>query len=133
FNAIVKDSLTKEPIIGATVIEQGTTNGAATDINGNVKFAVTKTGDVNFTVQFIGYERKNFVVTIPQSETQLTILLSTGNHELEEVTVTSVRTNSRIEDIPTRVEVLGQDDMNEENGIKPGNIMSILGDIAGIQ
>jgi outer membrane receptor for ferrienterochelin and colicins len=133
FSAIVKDSLTNEPLIGATVIEKGTTNGATTDINGNVKFAVTKTGEVNFTVQFIGYDNKNFVVTIPQQETLMTILLSSNNHELEEVTVTSVRTNSRIEDIPTRIEVLGQDDLHEENGIKPGNIMSLLGDIAGIQ
>jgi outer membrane receptor for ferrienterochelin and colicins len=53
--------------------------------------------------------------------------------KMEEVLVTSSRTNSRIENIPTRVEVLGLEDLQEENGVKPGNILSLLGDVAGIQ
>ena len=101
--------------------------------NGKAKFAVTKTGQVEFTVQYIGYNPKNILVVIPQKDSVTTVFLSGNQHELEEVTVTSVRTNSRIEDIPTRVEVLGMDDLNEENGIKPGNIIGLLGDIAGIQ
>lgn len=55
------------------------------------------------------------------------------NNALDEVIVTSSRTNSRMENTPTRVEVLGLEEMQEENNIKPGNIMSLLGDIAGIQ
>nr|GFB92160.1 hypothetical protein [Tanacetum cinerariifolium] len=47
--------------------------------------------------------------------------------------VTATRTNSRIEDQPERIEVLGEEEMQEENGIKPGNIASLLGDIAGTQ
>ena len=31
------------------------------------------------------------------------------------------------------MEVLGSEEVKEENGIKPGNIASLLGDIAGIQ
>lgn len=58
---------------------------------------------------------------------------SVKKNDLDEVIVTSYRTNSRIENIPTRVEVLGQDDLIEENGVKPGNIMSLLSDVAGIQ
>ncbi|HNP34106.1 MAG TPA: TonB-dependent receptor, partial [Flavobacterium sp.] len=58
---------------------------------------------------------------------------STKTNELYEVIVTTSRTNSRMENTPTRVEVLGLEEMNEENNIKPGNIMSLLGDIAGIQ
>jgi iron complex outermembrane receptor protein/outer membrane receptor for ferrienterochelin and colicins len=54
--------------------------------------------------------------------------------ELDEVViVSSSRTNSRIEDLPTKMEVLGSEEVHEENGIKPGNIASLLGDIAGIQ
>ncbi|WP_161971700.1 TonB-dependent receptor plug domain-containing protein [Flavobacterium silvisoli] len=62
-----------------------------------------------------------------------TVKDSVKENKLEEVIVTSSRTNSRIENTPTRVEVLGLEEMNEENNIKPGNIMSLLGDIAGIQ
>ena len=49
------------------------------------------------------------------------------------VIVASSRTNSRIEDLPTKIEVLGAEELHEENQIKPGNIASILGDIAGVQ
>ena len=31
FEALVKDSLTQEPLIGAIIIEQGTNNGTITD------------------------------------------------------------------------------------------------------
>ncbi len=133
FTAIVRDSLTQEALTGVAVVEQGTTNGAVTDVNGKVRFPVSGIGDVIFTLQYVGYIDKNIVVPIPQPDSLLTIFLSADNVALNEVTVSSVRTNSRIEDIPTRVEVLGLDDLNEENGVKPGNIMSLLGDIAGIQ
>lgn len=56
-----------------------------------------------------------------------------SEHELDEVIITSSRTNSRIEKTPTRIEVIGQEELKEENGVKPGNILSLLGDIAGIQ
>ncbi len=56
------------------------------------------------------------------------------DEKLEEVTIiASSKTNSRIEDLPTKVEVLGAEELHEENQIKPGNIASILGDIAGVQ
>jgi len=56
------------------------------------------------------------------------------DEKLEEVTIiSSSRTNSRIEDLPTKVEVLGAEELHEENQIKPGNITGILGDIAGVQ
>ena len=49
FNAIVKDSVTNETLIGATVLETGTNNGATTDLNGKVKLPISKSGDFKFT------------------------------------------------------------------------------------
>ncbi len=57
-----------------------------------------------------------------------------SNHALEEVTIiSSTRTTQRLENAPIKVEVLGPEEMNEENSIKPGNVASILGDVSGIQ
>lgn len=54
--------------------------------------------------------------------------------KLEEVTiVSSTRTTQSIENAPIKVEVLGPEEMSEENGIKPGNVASLLGDVSGIQ
>ncbi|MBD0279613.1 MAG: TonB-dependent receptor, partial [Flavisolibacter sp.] len=65
--------------------------------------------------------------------TDTTILLRAATQALEEVIISSSRTESRIENLPTRVEVLGAEEVEEESGIKPGNIASLLGDVAGIQ
>ena len=51
----------------------------------------------------------------------------------EEVLVTATRTNSRIENLPTWVEVLGAEEMEEESSIRPASIASLFGDIAGAQ
>ncbi|RFS26327.1 TonB-dependent receptor [Chitinophaga silvatica] len=52
--------------------------------------------------------------------------------ELHEVVVSATRNNSRIEDLPMKVEVLGTEELQEESGIKPGNVISLLGDLSVI-
>lgn len=131
-NVIVKDSLTKELLIGATVSEKGTTNAAATDIQGSATINFSVPGSYSITVKELGYAEKTIDISVP-APGPVVILISPDNLELQEVMVSSTRTNSRIDDIPTRIEVLGIDDLNEENGVKPGNILSLLGDVAGIQ
>ncbi len=134
-NAIVKDSLTSELLTGATIvnIENGNINAAVTDINGKARLEFKTDGEKSISISYLGYIVKSTKLELTHKENNIEILLSPDLNELGEITISSDRTNSRIEDVPTRIEVLGQDDMEEENGIKPGNIVSILGDIAGIQ
>ncbi|MBQ8022134.1 MAG: carboxypeptidase-like regulatory domain-containing protein, partial [Bacteroidales bacterium] len=49
----------KQPVIGAAVMQVGTTNGAATDIDGN--FTLTVPMGANLEVSAIGYETKQVV------------------------------------------------------------------------
>jgi outer membrane receptor for ferrienterochelin and colicins len=132
-NFLVKDSASQTTIIGATVLETGTNNGAVTNEVGIVSLPITHTGNMRCSIQALGFVTKNIIVKTNTPDTLITIFLAPDNQNLDEITVTSSRTNSRIEDIPTRIEVLGLEDLQEENGVKPGNIMSLLGDIAGLQ
>lgn len=52
--------------------------------------------------------------------------------DLNEVIISSTRNNSRIADLPMKVEILGREEMTEESGIKPGNVAGILGDLSVI-
>ena len=61
-----------------------------------------------------------------------TILLE-GGETLKGITVRSFRTNNHIEDIPTHVEVLGNEEVLEETHINPGNISKLLGETSGIR
>ena len=52
----VTDAL-KEPIIGASVLQQGTTNGTATDIDGNYTLTVPRGAVIE--ISSIGFETRN--------------------------------------------------------------------------
>jgi outer membrane receptor for ferrienterochelin and colicin len=131
---VVQDSLTKESLIGVTAQFKGTTNGAASDVNGAVSLSKIPNGRQTLLFSFVGYHTKtlSFVFPLANPEQVVTILLASETENLDEVTVSATRTNSRIEDLPMKVEVLGIEDMEEESSIKPASIASILGDLSVI-
>ena len=105
----VSDSSAHEPIIGAAVKIEGSTLGNVTDTEGSVSFQNLPNGKIILNVSFVGYQSKRIETMLPQNG-PLSILLVSDQAELETAIVTSTRTNSRIEDIATKVEVLGADD-----------------------
>jgi len=86
---VVYDS-TGEPIIGASVLEKGTTNGIITDLDGNFSLQVKK-GAV-LVVSFIGYKTQEVVVNSVQS---LKITLLEDAKALDEVVVIGYGTARR--------------------------------------
>ena len=85
-------------------------------------------------VQLTHKSYRSIDTVISSLDGELKFVLREQASDLEDVIiVASSRTNSTIEDLPTKVEVLGTEEVFEENQIKPGNIASLLGDIAGIQ
>lgn len=125
----VEDSLTHESIIGATIRTSiKPIIGAVTDVNGVARLNNLPADVKSLTVSAVGYETESFPITVT-SDT-LAFRLKSANEAIDEVTVTATRTNSRIDDLPIKVEVLGQEDMDEESAVVPGNVSSILGDIS---
>jgi TonB-linked SusC/RagA family outer membrane protein len=72
------------PLPGATVLEQGTTNGVSTDFDGNYSIEVTEGSVIEFS--FVGYETSAITAG---SDDQINVSLAQGN-QLEEVIVTSL-------------------------------------------
>ncbi|MEO6405963.1 MAG: TonB-dependent receptor [Ferruginibacter sp.] len=91
--------------------------------------------DSNFTIRFsyTGFISQEFFFIAADADSAFNIVLLPEENNLEEVIISSSRTNSRIEDLPTKVEVIGSEEVDEEAGTIPGNISSLLGDVAGIQ
>ena len=128
---IIKNKETQQPLAGAAIIENS--KGLNSNDSGLVMFNNLTQGLHNFSVSHVGFIEKTFSVTLPDTSLH-EILLAPEEKAMDEVTiVSSTRTNQRIENSPLKVEVLGSEEMNEENTIKPGNIASILGDVSGIQ
>ncbi|MFP4366862.1 MAG: SusC/RagA family TonB-linked outer membrane protein [Bacteroidales bacterium] len=60
-NGNVTDASTGEPLIGVTVVIQGTTVGTTTDIDGNYSLALPEEG-VTIEFSFVGYSKRQVVV-----------------------------------------------------------------------
>lgn len=79
---VIKDA-NGEPIIGAGVAEEGTTNGTATDLDGN--FTLNVNPGAKIKVSYIGYNTQIFVAD--PNQTELEIKLIEDNKLLDEVVV----------------------------------------------
>ena len=134
FRAIIRDSADGDLVPGASIIIKGTKAGAVSDDQGKVYISSVTNGDVTFVASLIGYKQIELTLHFPLSDTTArNILLPSESIEEEEVTVTSTRTNSRIENVPVRIEVIGQEDLEEETVMQPANISNLLGETSGIQ
>jgi outer membrane receptor for ferrienterochelin and colicins len=133
-NLKITDEKSGEPLIGVAVVQVGTTKGGVTDADGGLILRGLPNGVVKFAASFVGYKSDTLTRTFPLTNALEInyIKLAPEATDLDEAIVTSTRTNARIEDQPMKVEVLGLEELNEENGIKPANIGSLLGDLSVI-
>ncbi|MGL5272741.1 MAG: SusC/RagA family TonB-linked outer membrane protein [Phocaeicola sp.] len=88
-NGVVVDSK-GEPIIGATILEKGTTNGTITDFDGNFTLSVEK--GAKLLVSYIGYVSKEIVVT---EAGNVKVTLEEDSESLEEIVVVGYGTQKK--------------------------------------
>jgi iron complex outermembrane receptor protein len=134
FKANIKDAETKEPLIGATAILQGSTNGATANQNGFVELKNIPNGKQVILFRFIGYTERIDTLDFPLKQIDtIEILLNSEGEEMDEVVVTSTRSSRTIADIPTRVEAISGEELTEKGNMKPGDIRMMLNESTGIQ
>jgi TonB-linked SusC/RagA family outer membrane protein len=90
-SGIVKDTH-GEPVIGANVIEKGTTNGSITDIDGKFSFQVSRPNTV-LEVTYIGYKPVNYNY---KGEKFVNIVIEENTEKLDEVVVVGYGTQKRV-------------------------------------
>ncbi|QJD97670.1 TonB-dependent receptor [Mucilaginibacter robiniae] len=136
--SIIKDGKTGETLMGATALLQGTTNGAAADTAGCILLTNIPDGVQIIEFRYMGYENKRDTLTFPldNAEPLLIQLQATGKGEGEEltgVTISAMRSSRTIANIPTRVEVISGEELEEKGNMKPGDIRMLLAESTGIQ
>lgn len=89
---VVKDSETKEPLIGASVQIDGTTVGTITDLDGSFVLNGVK-GETTIVVSYVSYITKKLKVNASKGTAPIEILLEPDNRQLGEVTVTARKNN----------------------------------------
>ena len=110
----VVDDKTGEPLIGVSVIIQGTSLGTATDIDGNFRLS-TETG-VTLSFSYLGYHTQNVKVG---NNRNLTLRMEEDSYALDEVLVVGYGTQKKASSVGSIVQTSG-DDM-----IQVGNLNSL--------
>ncbi len=90
-----------EAIVGASILEKGTTNGTATNAEGRFSLNVANENSV-LVISFIGYTSQEIPVG---SQTQLTVQLVSDQQTLQEIVVVGSRANVARTNIETPVPV----------------------------
>ncbi|HEX2617020.1 MAG TPA: TonB-dependent receptor plug domain-containing protein, partial [Flavobacteriales bacterium] len=131
-HVLVVDSASAMPVIGAGAVVVGTDRSGTADLDGRLILRNVPGGTYVLRVAAMGYATREQRFALP-ADTVFTVRLASEAGELEEVVVSTTRTNSRIEDAPQKIEVLGAEELHEESSLKPGNIASMIGDISSVQ
>ena len=133
FTAVIKDADSKEPLIGATAVLAGTSKGAKADDKGVVTITGIPNGRHAVTISFLGYQERTDTFSFPFTGDTPVIFLEHAGEEMEEVVISSTRSNRSIQNIPTRVEFIAGEELEEKGNMKPGDIRMMLNESTGIQ
>lgn len=116
---------TGEPIIGASVVVKGTTNGVITDIDGNfILKDVPKNGVI--VISYVGYQTQEINVA---GKNVLNVTLKEDSEMLEEVVVVGYG-SMRKKDLTGSVVQINPAKIADSN---PGNVQDLLRGTAGLQ
>jgi iron complex outermembrane receptor protein/outer membrane receptor for ferrienterochelin and colicins len=133
FRLRVNDSASGRPLESATIRVSGTCDTTLLTNNEGLALLTCPAGTCSLRITAVGHQPRQLLLQVPDT-TAFTILLPETATPLDEVTVVSTtRTGDPVEYATTKVEILGQEEMQEESMIKPGNIASLLGDVSGVQ
>jgi hypothetical protein len=106
---------------------------AETAPDGRATFSVAP-GSMTLTVIMEGFVEARQEVTVPASGIAVTVdLVAVPGLEEEVVVVATTRTGRRVEDQPTRVEVLGREEIEEKMLMTPGDIVMMLNEMGGLR
>ena len=121
-SGVVKDANTGETIIGASVVEEGTSNGTVTDFDGN--FTLNCQQGVMLTFSYVGYQSQ----TLP-AQNGMVVLLKEDTEQLEEVVVVGYGSLSKKE-VSSSVVQVNRDQFNQ--GAVSDAMGLVQGKIAGL-
>ena len=127
-NRKVTGNVTSEDgvLIGVTILEEGTTNGTVTDVDGNFSF-ILRNDDAVILVSYLGFVQQR----IPyQGQTNLDIFMEVDNAQLEEIVVIGYGTAKKKE-ITSSITTIEAEDLNR---MTVGNVAESMQGLApGVQ
>ncbi|HEX7845423.1 MAG TPA: TonB-dependent receptor, partial [Chitinophagaceae bacterium] len=135
FKAVIKCGHHKEALPGATVSIPKLNKSVVADSNGVAIINDIPTGKYQVKITYVGRPELEKEFSFPLADANaIDIFLEEEEHEEEEeVVIQSTRSTRTIQDIPTRVEFIAGEELDEKANMKPGDIRMVLTESTGIQ
>lgn len=123
-----------ERLPGANVLVAGTSIGAVTGETGEFVLPPVPPGEYVVTVRLVGYADAETTVAVGAGQAvAVTILLEESHAEMEEVVVTGTRTVRSLADVPVRVEVIPEEEVEEKLLMAPSSVAMLLNESTGMR
>jgi iron complex outermembrane receptor protein len=135
FKAIIFNQKTKEALPNAAVLINKYKIATRSDSAGQVTINNLPNGELAISFSYIGYKKKIIDLVLPVKESNNfweVALEKDSTEELEQVIVTTTRSSRNIETIPTRIEAIVKEELDEKSSMKPGDIRMLLNESTGI-
>jgi iron complex outermembrane receptor protein len=119
----ISDAQTSEPLIGATVLIKGTSNGITTNINGEFKLDYNGTFPLILIFRYLGYDTQELEFA---SNRFIDVRLVPSSSSLNEVTVTARRRNEEVQDIPIAIAVIGAKELDNSTSFNVNRVKELV-------
>lgn len=134
FSAKIEDEENGETLIGVSVTVEGSSIGGVSNADGIVTLEDIPNGPQLLTFRSLGYEtlKKTFTFPMQEGSMPVEIKMEPDEEMLDEVVVQSTRGTRTIGNIPTRVEFISGEELDEKGSMKPSDIRMLLNESTGI-
>ena len=121
----VYDSKSNESLIGASVYIEETSQGTATNIDG--QFLLENVNDCEdsctLKVSYMGYETFSKNITLKNEDLTLDINLISSTLEMDETIITSQKRQDKVTDAPAAIELVSSEDIKREESTNLGGYL----------
>ena len=114
------------PVVGASVLVKGTTNGNITDLDGNFTLEGVNNGDI-IVISYIGYVTQE----IPFTGQPINVTLAEDSEQLEEVVVTALGIKRSEKSLGYAMQQVGGEDLVQAR--EPNIANALSGKVSGVQ
>ncbi|QEM12224.1 TonB-dependent receptor [Mucilaginibacter rubeus] len=131
---VVKDDQSKLPLTGVTAYIADLKKGGVSDTSGHIIIKNIPSGKYEIKLSMVGYLPADKTLAFPLKSLDETVevYLEPMAGELAEVVIQTNRTGRNRSEIPTRIEALPPEELDEKGTMRPGDIKMLLGEITGV-
>ena len=124
---------TKEVVFGANISIKNTSLGNTTDFDGLSVLKNIPNGSQTLIISYVGFKTVQRKIVFPRKNSTVIIELHEDEEALETIVIQSTRSKRTIAKIPTRIEIVGMEELGEKAIMNSANIAMILRESTGIQ